>query len=180
VFDSGPKHMNLDKGIPDLRNSQTLFATKSQTSLVSINKTKKLKPMGRSNEVANFNSTTGLKSSNLGVSDFYLKNFLGKQRIETEGRKDENATNLNFFDLPKTIRSATIENRKEKISARQIQNELAQISSGYGLKQKFYDTLGASYKEFYMDKKEFMKIFDDIDVAMFCHEEVRSFLKELL
>jgi len=180
VIDYGPRHVNFDRGIPDLRQTQNIVTTKSQTSLVTI-KNKKLKPMGKSGEVPNFSASAGMKPNNYGVSDFYLKNFLGKQRIDTEERKEKMGTlNLNLFDLPQAIKSATLDNRKEKITARQVQLDLAQLASGHGgLKQKFYDSLGASYKEFYMDKKEFMKIFDDIDVAVFCHDEVRAFINQI-
>ena len=176
VFDQGPRSSNFDKGTLDLKQTQGFSGNKTQTAFVS--KSKRLQPIKSNNLPTTLQhaSATLLKGNDYGVSDFYLKNFLGKQRIETEGRRIASHGTGNFFETAGngiTVRSSTLDNRKAgKSPGRHMSQELLQIANGQGPRQKFYDSLAVSYKEFYMDKKEFMKIFDDIDVAMYCHEEV--------
>mgnify|MGYP003577829289 CR=1 FL=1 len=177
IFEQPTRSSNFDKGTLDLHKTQGAFGHKTQTSFVS--KTKRLQPIKSTNLPTTLQQASAgvLKSSEYGVSDFYLKNFLGKQRIETEGRRIASHGG-NFFEVggnAATVRSSTLDNRKAgKSPGRHLSTELLQLASGQGPKQKFYDSLAVSYKEFYMDKKEFMKIFDDIDIAVFCHDEVRK------
>lgn len=182
IFEQAARSSNFDKGTLDLRQTQGAFVNKTQNSFNS--KSKRLQPIKSNNLPTTLQQASAavLKSSEYGVSDFYLKNFLGKQRIETEGRRMASHGG-NFFEAggnAATVRSSTLDNRKAgKSPGRHMSTELLQLASGQGPKQKFYDSLAVSYKEFFMDKKEFMKIFDDIDVAVFCHEEVETKLFQL-
>ena len=72
-----------------------------------------------------------------------------------------------------TKRSQKSTKRGTNSPLRQTLQDITQGSSDTKRsQQKFYESLGPNLKEFYLDKKEFMKLFDDIDVAFFCMEEV--------
>jgi len=175
MLDNLPKN-NMGRSPLDLNSPQHAGVSKTQATMFGFNKQKKLKPIGKTSDLTS--PTGGFKPIDYGLSDFYLKNFLAKERLETDVRKLNSLdyANQNFLESP-SVKTATYENRKFRSPLKQVSSELAQITYGQGPKQKFYEALSTSYKEIYTDKKEFMKIFDDVDVAMFCLEEVVERLK---
>lgn len=155
-----------------------LLASPKSPIMFSTNRSKKLKPIGKSGEG---NSTmNGFKPIDFGLSDFYLKNFLAKPNITTDTRK---MNSLDYghghFGDTSTFKSSNMDSTKMRSPLKRVSSELAQITQGQGPKQRFFDVLAASCKEFYTDKRDFMKIFEDIDIATFCLDEVITILLTL-
>ena len=170
ILDYTNTNINYEKGINDLPHRRNQGMSKSQTTLLSAQKQTKLKPLGRTDAFHTMRPREGLKSTDFGLSDFYLKNFLMKERIDGEGRRVLTTSQPPNGD-PLSLRSSVVE-QKSRSPSKQISADLAQIVAGQAIKQRFYDTLAVSYKEFFMEKKDFVKVFDDVDVAVFCLDEV--------
>lgn len=56
-------------------------------------------------------------------------------------------------------------------------SDLVQIAAGRNTKGRYFDGLGISLREFFIDKKDFVKLFDDVDVANFCSSEINQRIK---
>jgi hypothetical protein len=117
------------------------------------------------------------------ISDFYLKNMIPHSKsisdIDTQRMKPMiNSSRATHTTLLESVGYRTVmePRRTGSMPMQAISEDLALFASGRSPKQKFFDSLGAYLRQFYIDKKEFSKLFIDIDIANFCFEEVIFFL----
>jgi len=118
------------------------------------------------------------------VNDFYLKSLIqtrtsepGTMKKLTASRHTTSQVSLIESTSQKSMMNRSmlnIETKRTSSTIKQVFEELIKTADGRVPNRKFYDSLTPNLREFYLSKKDFGKVFDDIDIGFFCMEEVNS------
>ena len=189
--------LNIDRGsarTPDIININKEISNKSSfrgslsnfdpSSLLSKTNEKFFTEKEKKNGVPMKSS-----SSDHIIKDFYLTNLLETKSLikQSKRKKDSNeikeqyqqSNNIYLVsdDGNNVLKPPSSESTNRNNESRSnIDLNKVQVSRGTKI-YKYFDNLPASLRVYYIDKKDYLKLFDDADVAIYCLEEITDRVK---
>lgn len=169
-FSSGVKKTNLPSFVTSDRFDSANLEKRSMSQAAADYKN----PERSANTPKNLNLTQNAFHSDYAINPFYL----------TSSKPDTNKFRLKSFKKT-NLTAQEFRNQDDLQPTERITNLSTQrIQTGYGVDAStaakvnlvnFYETLPVSIRNFFADKKDFMKIFEEYSLANFCMDEVNFF-----